>query len=111
MPLQDDFEPLLPSHDEYSRLIDDNDADDGQVEIVDRRSPPPKDEYQKVYLVFFLLGMGTLLPWNFFISLNTFWDYKFRNVSAAAAADNNQTGPEGEQSQTDLQKEFTSMLA
>ena len=50
--------------------------------------------------------MGTLLPWNFFISLNSFWDYKFRNVSA----DNNNTAG-GEESQTDLQKEFASMLA
>ena len=102
MALHDDFEPLLPSHDEFSPLIENEE----QIENVDRRPPPPKDEYQKVYLVFFLLGMGTLLPWNFFISLNSFWDYKFRNVSA-----DNQTGPEGEQDQTDLQKEFTSMLA
>jgi hypothetical protein len=75
MPLQEDFDSILSTYDpssinESSPLIED--------EIEDRRPPPPKDDYQKVYLVFFLLGMGTLLPWNFFISINSFWDYKFR---------------------------------
>ena len=43
---------------------------------------PPRDRFNAVYLVFYLLGMGTLLPWNFFISVNSFWDYKFRDVNA-----------------------------
>lgn len=34
-----------------------------------------------VTFVFFCLGMATLLPWNFFISVNSFWDYKFRDVN------------------------------
>ena len=34
-----------------------------------------------VTFVFFTLGMATLLPWNFFISVNSFWDYKFRDVN------------------------------
>ena len=39
-----------PSINESSPLIESVDE-----EIEDRRPPPPKDEYQKVYLVFFLL--------------------------------------------------------
>lgn len=74
-------------------------------EFPENRRDPPKDDHHKVYVVFFLLGMGTLLPWNFFISLNSFWDYKFRNTSAE------NTTWTGEENKTDLQKQFASMLA
>lgn len=56
-----------------------------------------------MYFVFYLLGLGTLLPWNFFITVNSFWDYKFRNVTANDTSD--------EEDQTELQKEFTSYLS
>ncbi len=89
---------------------------DEEREALLRRHPavPPRDDYNMVYLVFYLLGMGTLLPWNFFISVNSFWDYKFRNVSLenvtmtrVNANNNNSVSPQ----QTELQKEFTSYLA
>ncbi len=72
------------------------------------RGSPPKDNFNLVYMVFYLLGMGTLLPWNFFISVNSFWDYKFRDV--------NTTGEivlirKEDEEKTELQKEFTSYLA
>ena len=28
----------------------------------------PKDNYMLIYIIFYWLGMGSLLPWNFFIS-------------------------------------------
>ncbi|CAL4062972.1 unnamed protein product [Meganyctiphanes norvegica] len=28
-----------------------------------------------------MMGMGALLPWNFFITAESYWQYKFRNVS------------------------------
>jgi len=31
-------------------------------------------------MTFFYLGMVTMLPWNFLISINAFWNYKFRQV-------------------------------
>ena len=33
-----------------------------------------------VYVGFMLMGMGTLLPWNFFITADSYWQYKFRNA-------------------------------
>ena len=66
--------------------------------------PGPDDKYSLVYLVFFLTGMSTLLPWNFFISLNNFWDYKFRDINETFVSNSNS-------SQTELQKTFTSYLA
>ncbi|KAF5274247.1 hypothetical protein FQR65_LT04365 [Abscondita terminalis] len=39
----------------------------------------PKDKYLVVFFIFYFLGMTTLLPWNFFITANDYWMYKFRD--------------------------------
>ncbi|XP_076313844.1 equilibrative nucleoside transporter 3-like isoform X1 [Tachypleus tridentatus] len=43
--------------------------------------PQVKDRCKIVLLAFTLLGFTTLFPWNFFITANDYWMYKFRNVS------------------------------
>jgi hypothetical protein len=35
-------------------------------------------------MIFFYLGMCTMLPWNFLISITAFWNYKFREVNATS---------------------------
>jgi len=82
---------------ERSPLFGDHSARGGSPSLRDKRSP--KDHYNLVWIVFYMLGMTTLLPWNFFIAVNDYWNYKFRDV------ENNST------SHTKLQKEFTSYLA
>ncbi|KAM4729702.1 equilibrative nucleoside transporter 3 [Anableps anableps] len=39
----------------------------------------PEDSYNLVYLIFFLMGIGSLLPWNFFITAKQYWLYKLSN--------------------------------
>ncbi|XP_026212190.1 equilibrative nucleoside transporter 3 [Anabas testudineus] len=39
----------------------------------------PQDSYCLVYMIFFLLGIGSLLPWNFFITAKHYWLYKLSN--------------------------------
>uniref|UniRef100_A0A673VVW7 Uncharacterized protein n=1 Tax=Salmo trutta TaxID=8032 RepID=A0A673VVW7_SALTR len=39
----------------------------------------PEDSYCMVYMIFFLLGTGSLLPWNFFITAKHYWTYKLSN--------------------------------
>ena len=46
-----------------------------------KKSSPPKDDYNLTYIVFCLMGMSTMLPWNFFTALTIFWNYKFRDIS------------------------------
>ena len=44
----------------------------------------PSDPYRMVYAIFYWLGIGTLLPWNFFISLSEYWKTKWSNVTEVA---------------------------
>ena len=110
-----DEQVLLSNNGETTPLVQAGSYDfdrneDPQDEEVEEVAPvaSPKDNYNLVYLVFVLVGITTLLPWNFFISLNNFWDYKFRNVSQIATTTaKNGTVP----TPTQLQKDFTSYLA
>lgn len=40
----------------------------------------PIDKYQLVCIGFSILGITTLLPWNFFITATEYWMYKFRDT-------------------------------
>ncbi|XP_058826401.1 equilibrative nucleoside transporter 1 [Topomyia yanbarensis] len=51
-------------------------AEDGSLRIA------PIDKYNFTYAVFYLLGMTTLLPWNFFVTAEEYWQNKFRNISS-----------------------------
>ncbi|XP_002161446.1 equilibrative nucleoside transporter 1 [Hydra vulgaris] len=37
----------------------------------------PPDHYFLIYIIFFLQGIGLLLPWNFFITANEYFSFKF----------------------------------
>ncbi|XP_028323905.1 equilibrative nucleoside transporter 3 [Gouania willdenowi] len=62
----------------------------------------PDDSYCLVYISFFLMGIGSLLPWNFFITARHYWLYKLSN----------HTGHQGsEEPRSDLSDYFESYLA
>ncbi|NXY78776.1 S29A3 protein, partial [Glareola pratincola] len=44
----------------------------------------PSDRLHGAYVIFFLLGIGSLLPWNFFITAKHYWMYKLQNCSDRA---------------------------
>lgn len=41
----------------------------------------PVDKFRMVYIIFYWLGIGTLLPWNMFITVVAYWDHKFRTIA------------------------------
>ncbi|OCT71939.1 equilibrative nucleoside transporter 3 isoform X2 [Xenopus laevis] len=43
----------------------------------------PVDHYNCTYIIFFILGVGASLPWNFFCTAKHYWIYKFRNCTDA----------------------------
>ncbi|XP_047281381.1 equilibrative nucleoside transporter 3 isoform X2 [Homo sapiens] len=71
------------------------------------RPPPglqrPEDRFCGTYIIFFSLGIGSLLPWNFFITAKEYWMFKLRNSSSPATGED----PEG----SDILNYFESYLA
>ncbi|KAL1506038.1 hypothetical protein ABEB36_005473 [Hypothenemus hampei] len=66
----------------------------------------PRDRFYAVYVIFYVLGIVTLLPWNFYITANDYWMYKFRDT---LVHDHTVTGSEVK-NKTTLQAEFTSYI-
>nr|XP_057914457.1 equilibrative nucleoside transporter 3 [Doryrhamphus excisus] len=62
---------------------EDEDSDDQTLAI--RYSPD--DRYCLVYIIFFLMGIGSLLPWNFFITAKSYWLYKMSNSTEEQRSD------------------------
>ncbi|KAL7383691.1 hypothetical protein ABVT39_015997 [Epinephelus coioides] len=62
----------------------------------------PEDSYCFVYIIFFLMGIGSLLPWNFFITAKHYWLYKLSN---------NTHGSSNKEHRSDLSDYFESYLA
>lgn len=47
----------------------------------------PEDRFNGAYIIFFCLGIGGLLPWNFFVTAKEYWAYKLRNCSSPASGE------------------------
>eukprot|EP00041_Stephanoeca_diplocostata_P029188 m.855386 g.855386 ORF g.855386 m.855386 type:complete len:539 (+) comp23509_c0_seq2:190-1806(+) len=65
-----EVEPLLAPSD----VEDDGIAEDGGEKSDHRHSEQgPKDNYNLAYMIFYLQGVGCLVPWNAFITVDTYW--------------------------------------
>lgn len=67
--------PLEPAddHNNYEDVTTPNDEDDDDEDArmtneLLRSEKVPKDKYSFNYVIFYLLGMTMMLPWNFFIT-------------------------------------------
>ncbi|XP_014296757.1 equilibrative nucleoside transporter 1 [Microplitis demolitor] len=107
--------PLLSGVTSDSEFDEDNETeiDDSSVSVPDRKpffKPQPVDRYNLAYIVFYLLGINTLIPWSFFITADDYWMYKFRQIHPNNSGSNNYTHTEILENKTDLQVSFTSYL-
>ncbi|KAJ6645911.1 Equilibrative nucleoside transporter 1 [Pseudolycoriella hygida] len=66
---------------------DNSPTENPEKELIRNGPSVPHDKYSFNYIIFYLMGMTTLLPWNFFITAEGYWLYKFRNVTANATDD------------------------
>lgn len=62
----------------------------------------PEDRFNGAYIIFFSLGIGGLLPWNFFVTAKEYWIFKLQNCSSPA--------PEGDPESSDILNYFESYL-
>ncbi|KAG5278549.1 hypothetical protein AALO_G00100170 [Alosa alosa] len=51
----------------------------------------PKDKYKAVWLIFFTLGLGTLLPWNFFMTATMYFTSRLKDPATMDADRSNAT--------------------
>ncbi|XP_045861533.1 equilibrative nucleoside transporter 1 isoform X3 [Meles meles] len=59
-------------------------------------SHEPQDRYKAVWLIFFMLGLGTLLPWNFFMTATRYFTNRLdesQNMSSVTAELSKDTQP------------------
>ncbi|KAK5925764.1 hypothetical protein CgunFtcFv8_021396 [Champsocephalus gunnari] len=57
----------------------------------------PKDKYFGVWLIFFMLGLGTLLPWNFYMNANVYFTSRLKDSPLEESSANRTEAP-GERS-------------
>ena len=51
----------------------------------------PVDRFCMIYLIVGLLGIGTILPMNMFITVSAYWDYKWETIECGILSDANVT--------------------
>ncbi|XP_024946180.1 equilibrative nucleoside transporter 3 isoform X2 [Cephus cinctus] len=89
-------------------------VDDPNVNIPDEKpflKHEPRDKYHIAYIIFYLLGINTLIPWSFFVTANDYWMYKFREIHENNTGRHNYTHTENLETKTDLQASFISYLS
>uniref|UniRef100_A0A4W4HB58 Solute carrier family 29 member 1a n=1 Tax=Electrophorus electricus TaxID=8005 RepID=A0A4W4HB58_ELEEL len=48
----------------------------------------PRDRYKAVWIIFFILGLGTLLPWNFFMTATMYFTSRLKSTPTNGAVVN-----------------------
>ena len=90
-------------------------VDDPSISVPDEKpffkQYEPRDKYKLAYIVFYLLGINTLIPWSFFITADDYWMYKFREVHENSTRNYSLNHAENLEKRTDLQASFTSYLS
>ncbi|KOB69261.1 Equilibrative nucleoside transporter 3, partial [Operophtera brumata] len=97
---------IIESVENEEEIIDDSEerelvTDSCSTKVLDA-AEEPRDRYRIVYFLFLLFGVTSLVPYNFLITANEYWMYKFREVHP------NITAPPPRKTQ--FQAEFTSYL-
>ncbi|CAB1312795.1 unnamed protein product [Coregonus sp. 'balchen'] len=46
----------------------------------------PRDKYNAVWIIFFILGLGTLLPWNFFMTATMYFTSRLKDPAVEGSA-------------------------
>lgn len=83
-PLLDDSETSDTDNfidNDYTESSQNKSRDTSEEDTIKFSQNAPADKWNFTYMVFYLLGMTTLIPWNFFVTAEDYWMYKFRNLT------------------------------
>jgi hypothetical protein len=78
---------------------------------LDISAPAPDDPRHFVYIIFYWLGIGTLLPWNFFISVSGYWKEKWHTVGDESVGTSFVNGTNSTTSLNEMQTNWSSHMA
>ncbi|TNN74236.1 Equilibrative nucleoside transporter 1 [Liparis tanakae] len=71
----------------------------------------PRDKYNAVWIIFFILGLGTLLPWNFFMTATMYFTSRLKDPSADPSPPPMTNGTsEGEDTRSVLESKFNNVM-
>nr|XP_046257543.1 equilibrative nucleoside transporter 1-like [Scatophagus argus]XP_046257544.1 equilibrative nucleoside transporter 1-like [Scatophagus argus]XP_046257545.1 equilibrative nucleoside transporter 1-like [Scatophagus argus]XP_046257547.1 equilibrative nucleoside transporter 1-like [Scatophagus argus]XP_046257548.1 equilibrative nucleoside transporter 1-like [Scatophagus argus]XP_046257549.1 equilibrative nucleoside transporter 1-like [Scatophagus argus] len=52
----------------------------------------PRDKYNAVWIIFFIMGLGTLLPWNFFMTATMYFTSRLKHTSTDVSSNQTANG-------------------
>ncbi|XP_066553451.1 equilibrative nucleoside transporter 1a [Amia ocellicauda] len=71
---------------------------------------PPQDKYRAVWLIFFILGLGTLLPWNFFMTATLYFTSRLKDQDIKSNQQNQTANSTAGEPQNYLQLKFNNFM-
>ncbi|XP_054455905.1 equilibrative nucleoside transporter 1-like [Anoplopoma fimbria] len=71
----------------------------------------PRDKYNAVWIIFFILGLGTLLPWNFFMTATMYFTSRLKDPPSDISPNQltNETSA-GEDNRSVLESKFNNVM-
>ncbi|KAF3841909.1 hypothetical protein F7725_023860 [Dissostichus mawsoni] len=70
----------------------------------------PRDKYNAVWIIFFILGLGTLLPWNFFMTATMYFTSRLKDTpSDLPSTQTNETLADGD-TRSVLESKFNNVM-
>ncbi|KAK2824485.1 hypothetical protein Q5P01_021660 [Channa striata] len=71
----------------------------------------PRDKYNAVWLIFFILGLGTLLPWNFFMTATMYFTTRLKEPTTELPPNQTWNGTsEGVDTRSVLESKFNNVM-
>ncbi|KAM8852872.1 equilibrative nucleoside transporter 1-like isoform 1-T4 [Synchiropus picturatus] len=67
----------------------------------------PRDKYNAVWIIFFILGLGTLLPWNFFMTATMYFTSRLKDPPTDLNGTTNSTAQD---SKNELELKFNNVM-
>ncbi|XP_034094007.1 equilibrative nucleoside transporter 1-like [Gymnodraco acuticeps] len=67
----------------------------------------PRDKYNAVWIIFFILGLGTLLPWNFFMTATMYFTSRLKDTPSTTQT--NETLADGD-TRSVLESKFNNVM-
>ncbi|KAM8859077.1 equilibrative nucleoside transporter 1-like isoform 1-T5 [Spinachia spinachia] len=70
----------------------------------------PRDKYNAVWIIFFILGLGTLLPWNFFMTATMYFTSRLRDPSDPPPPPRGNSTSDGGDARNVLESKFNNVM-